>query len=102
VVPIGSGSSHTFSVDRVEHERGGGAARPWRKDIFLFALHAGMRVGKIRELAWEGADLFRKTVTVFRSKNGERRTIPVNNLVLDSPGAQSEGKVLTGCFQRHL
>lgn len=25
-----------------------------------------------------GVDLFRKAVTVFRSKNGERRTIPIN------------------------
>ena len=40
-------------------------------------------MGEIRELTWEGVDLFRKTVTVFRSKNGERRTIPINNLVLD-------------------
>jgi len=58
-------------------------ARPWLKDIILFALNTGMRMGEIRELTWEGVDLFRKTVTVFRSKNGERRTIPINSLVLD-------------------
>ena len=40
-------------------------------------------MGEIRELTWEGVDLFRKTVTVFRSKNGERRTIPIKSLVLD-------------------
>ena len=40
-------------------------------------------MGEIRELTWEGVDLFRRTVTVFRSKNGERRTIPINSLVLD-------------------
>ena len=40
-------------------------------------------MGEIRELTWEGVDVFRKTVTVFRSKNGERRTIPINSLVLD-------------------
>lgn len=34
-------------------------------------------------MTWEGVDLFRKTVTVFRSKNGERRTIPINGLVLN-------------------
>ena len=42
-----------------------------------------MRMGEMRELTWEGVDLFRKTVTVFRSKNGERRTIPINSLVFD-------------------
>jgi len=38
---------------------------------------------RIRELNWNAVDFFRKTVTVFRSKNGERRTIPINSLVLD-------------------
>ena len=51
--------------------------------MILFALNTGMRMGEIRELTWEGVDLFRKTVTVFRSKNGERRTIPINSVVLD-------------------
>ena len=70
-------------LSRGEEERLLQAARPWLKDMILFALHTGMRMGEIRELTWEGVDLFRKTVTVFRSKNGERRTIPINNLVLD-------------------
>ena len=56
---------------------------PWLKDMILFALNMGMRMGEIRELTWEGVDLFRKTVTVFQSKNGERRTIPINSVVLD-------------------
>jgi integrase len=66
-----------------EEERLLQVARPWLKDIILFALNTGMRMGEIRELTWEGVDLFRKTVTVFRSKNGELRTIPMNSLVLD-------------------
>jgi len=51
--------------------------------MILFALNTGMRMGEIRALTWEAVDLFRKTVTVFRSKNGEQRTIPINSLVLD-------------------
>ena len=66
-----------------EEERLLQAARPWLKDIVLFALHTGMRMGEIRELTWNGVDLFREMVTVFRSKNGERRTIPINSVVLD-------------------
>lgn len=34
------------------------AARPWLKDIVLFALPIGMRMGEIRELTWEEVDLF--------------------------------------------
>ncbi|MEO7156831.1 MAG: site-specific integrase [Vicinamibacterales bacterium] len=34
-------------------------------------------------LTWEGVDLFRKTVTVLPAKNGERRTILINSLVLN-------------------
>ena len=55
---------------------------PWLHDLVTFALHTGMRMGEILELTWRGADLSRRTVMVFRSKNGERRTIPVNQTVL--------------------
>ncbi len=55
---------------------------PWLKEIVLFALHTGTRMGEILALTWEGVSLFRRTVTVFHSKNGERRTIPINRIVL--------------------
>ncbi|MEO7861389.1 MAG: tyrosine-type recombinase/integrase [Nitrospirales bacterium] len=74
-----------------EEERLLQMTRPWMKDIVLFALDTGMRMGEIRELTWEGVDLFRKTVTVYRSKNGERRTIPMTSLVPDV--LKSEAKV---------
>jgi len=54
------------------------AAPPWLREVELFALHTGMRLGEILALTWRGVDLFRNTVTVFRSKNGTRRTIPLN------------------------
>jgi hypothetical protein len=50
---------------------------------FCFAVHTGMRRGEILALTWAGLDFTRRTVTVFKSKNGERRTIPVNQTVLD-------------------
>ena len=55
-------------ASRGEEERLLQVARPWLKDMVLFALHTGMRMGEIRELTWEGVDLFRKTVTVFRDR----------------------------------
>jgi integrase len=54
----------------------------WLRDLVTFALHTGMRMGEILELTWRGVDLTRRTVMVVRSKNGERRTIPVNETVL--------------------
>jgi integrase len=59
------------------------AASPWLRDLILFAIHSGMRQGEILGLTWVGVDLFRRTVTVFKSKNGERRTIPLNQTALD-------------------
>ncbi|WP_455243700.1 tyrosine-type recombinase/integrase, partial [Petrachloros mirabilis] len=32
---------------------------------------------------WQAVDLSRRTLTVFKSKNGERRTIPLNRTVTD-------------------
>jgi integrase len=55
---------------------------PWLHDLVMFALHTGMRMGEILALTWQGVDFTRRTVTVLRSKNGERRTIPVNETVL--------------------
>ncbi len=58
------------------------ACAPWLHDLVIFALHTGMRMAEILELTWQGADLSRRTVMVFRSKNGERRIIPINETVL--------------------
>lgn len=55
---------------------------PWLHELVMFALHTGMRMGEILELTWRGVDFNRRTVMVVRSKNGERRTIPVNETVL--------------------
>ena len=41
-----------------------------------------MRMGEILSLSWRGVDLTRRTVMLFHSKNGERRTIPMNQTVL--------------------
>jgi len=54
----------------------------WVRELVVFALHSGMRLGEILALTWTGVDLFRRTVTVFRSKNGERRIVPINQSVM--------------------
>ena len=58
------------------------ACPSWLRELVVFALHTGMRLGEILALTWSGVDLFRRTVTVFRSKNGERRTVPLNQTVM--------------------
>ncbi len=58
------------------------ACGPWLRDLVQFALGTGMRMGEILSLSWRGVDLIRRTAMVFQSKNGERRTIPVNQTVL--------------------
>ena len=56
---------------------------PWMKEIVLFALNTGMRLGEILALRWGDVDLLRKTVVVMKSKNKDRRTIPINEKAFD-------------------
>ncbi len=58
------------------------AALPWLRELLVFAIHTGMRMGEIISLTWASVDLARRTVTVVKSKNGERRTIPANQTLL--------------------
>lgn len=66
-----------------EEQRLLAAAAPWIRELVIFAANTGMRRGEILSLTWNGVDFARRTVTVFRSKNGERRTVPVNQTVLE-------------------
>ena len=62
----------------------------WLRELVIVALNTGMRLGEIISLEWKGVDLFRKTVTVFKSKNKEPRTIPINETVFEM--LKSKGK----------
>jgi integrase len=66
------------------------ACAPWLRDIVQFALGTGMRMGEILSLSWRGVDLTRRTVMLFQSKNGERRTIPMNQTMLSLIKAKKE------------
>ena len=63
----------------------------WLKQLVLFALNTGMRMAEILELKWQNADLARKTVTIMVSKNGERRTLPINDIVVGILKGMSTG-----------
>lgn len=60
------------------------AASPaWLQEIMVFALNTGMRQAEILSLQWQDVDFCRGTLVVMKSKNHERRTIPLNNVVYD-------------------
>jgi integrase len=62
----------------------------WLKEIVIFALNTGMRLDEILSLNWKDIDLPRRTVMVVKSKNKERRTIPLNSTVLELVKAKSK------------
>lgn len=66
----------------------------WLREIIVFALNTGMRLGEILSLTWKGVDLFRKTATVFKSKNNERRTIPLNQKVFELLKARAKVRLI--------
>ena len=56
----------------------------WIKEIILFAVLTGMRRGEIVNLKWSSVDLERKLIHIqstqsFKTKQGKRRTIPINS-----------------------
>lgn len=42
-----------------------------------------MRLSEILSLTWKGVDLSRKTITVFKSKNREIRTLPMSQTIFE-------------------
>jgi len=50
----------------------------WLRGVILFALNTGMRRGEILALKWSSVDIKRMLITVERSKNGEKRSIPMS------------------------
>jgi integrase len=70
--------------------------RQWLRDITIFAVNTGMRQGEIRNLSWQDVDLFRKTATIHKTKNKEKRTIPLNQTVIDLLKAKSKIVSLKG------
>jgi integrase len=53
----------------------------WLKEVIIFALNTGLRQGEILALQWQDIDFSRGMLVVMKSKNRERRTLPLNNTV---------------------
>jgi integrase len=54
----------------------------WIQDILVFALNTGMHRGEIFGLEWRAVDLNRQVLVVMKSKNGEKRTVPLNSCLV--------------------
>ncbi len=54
----------------------------WLKPIVLTARHTGLRRENILSLKWHQVDLFRRMLTIERTKNGERLGIPLNETIM--------------------
>ena len=51
------------------------------KPIVIVALNTGMRKGEILGLKWHDIDIKRNIIHLYNTKNGEKREIPMNNIV---------------------
>ena len=60
------------------------AAHPNLKPIITVAVNTGMRRGEIFDLLWEHIDLRNKVLEVVHPKNGEKRAIPINKMLLEA------------------
>ena len=54
---------------------------PWFGEIVVFAINTGLRRDELFSLKWSEVDLFRKTILVLKTKNYEKRMIPMNRTV---------------------
>ncbi len=57
---------------------------PHLRTIVVLALNTGMRRGEILGLEWELVDLATARITLYRTKSGKPRGIPINTAVYDA------------------
>ena len=53
------------------------------KSIIVIALHTGMRRGEILSLKWNDVDARERNITIWNTKNREKRVVPMNSRVCD-------------------
>lgn len=75
-------------------------APSWLKEIVIFAIETGCRREEILSLTWQGADLFKKVVTIFAKKTGDRRTIPLTTRAFDILILKEKARTKRGSIKR--
>lgn len=56
----------------------------WLRPLLITALNTGMRRGEILALTWRDVDFHQKVVRVEKSKNGEKRAVPMSNVLYET------------------
>lgn len=56
----------------------------WLRPLLIAALHTGMRRGELLALTWKDTDFEKRLVRVEKSKNGEKRSIPMSQTLYDT------------------
>lgn len=56
----------------------------WLRPLLVVALHTGMRKGEILRLRWQDIDFGRKILIVHKSKNGQKRGIPMSEVLTET------------------
>jgi integrase len=56
----------------------------WLRPLLIMALHTGMRRGEILDLDWNHIDVSRRMLTIHRSKNGQKRSLPMSQTLCDT------------------
>jgi len=55
-----------------------GRSSPWMKPLVLLALETAMRRGELLSLRWSDVDLVSRTATLWQTKNGDKRVVPLS------------------------
>lgn len=71
---------------------------PFLYPIVVLALSTGMRQGEIMQLKWQDVDLNRNRITLHKTKNGDRRVVPLVGLAKEL----LSGLKLPNCLGEHL
>ena len=56
---------------------------PYLYTVVVLALSTGMRKGEIMSLTWDDVDLHQRRITLYETKNGEIRVVPLASKALD-------------------
>jgi len=70
----------------------------WLKEIVTFALHTGLRLQEMLSLEWSRVNLFRRTILIKDTKNGNPKTLPLNKIALDVLNQRSTVKSIKNDF----
>ena len=54
------------------------------KSIIIIALYTGMRRGEILNLKWRDIDIKERNITIWDTKNKEKRVVPMNSMVWET------------------